>query len=284
MDVTPITSYSSPFIFAAEDPHFSQNHRNVDWKGSQGPGGPTSPLKQEYYQHNIQSPVFFSSQVLKISKDTDSTTSGKYTVVWKLFSFCIIHLSFLKHIPVTKHTTCYSFLHFNLLLTEVSLSILITLFLCFFSTCTKISMRIIPFPFHLFSPFSFLSIVSVWILECCLKPLAWMTLCGQTCSCLSYITHHEFTCWGHLLIASAFPVGYQGNYTEHWLGSFSIKHLSQDIHHSYSHPNVNFVMSGELPELFPPPVRIILNFMSPHYVLLQTNDSERITWQASQTS
>lgn len=113
----------------------------------------------------------------------------------------------------------------------------------------KLVCKLHPFLFISFSHFTFLSTLPVLILECCLKPLAWMTLHSPIFSCLFYLTHHEFTCWGHLLIASASPMGYHGNYTEHWLGSFSFKHLSQDINYPCSHCNVNFGMSGEVPQL-----------------------------------
>lgn len=139
-----------------------------------------------------------------------------------------------------------------------------------------------PFLFISFSHFTFLSTLPVLILACCLKPLAWMTLRGPISSCLFCLTHHEFTCWGHLLIASASPMGYHGNYTEHWLGSFSFKHLGILITHAVI---AMWILSCQVKfhNFFPAPFRIILTFTSAHCFLLQTNDSEGITWQACQT-
>lgn len=101
-----------------------------------------------------------------------------------------------------------------------------------FFNCIKISIQMKLLPFHLLFPFSFFSTLSVLILEWCSKSLSWTTLSGQASSYVSYLTHHEFTCRGHFLIASASPMDCQRNYAENCLGFFSFKHLSWDITHA----------------------------------------------------
>lgn len=150
----------------------------------------------------------------------------------------------------------------------------------FFLLVLKLVCKLQPFPFHLLFPSSFLPTLPVLILKCCLKPLSWMTLIAPMSSCLSCLNHHEFICRGHLLTASASPVGYQGNYTEHWLGTFSFKHNSQDINYPSSHWNVIFVMSGELPELFFCPCQNYFKL----YICMLFCAAEKRLWRNHMTS